>query len=187
MTTGVASGCLALALLRPQRSGLSPPTVMLSLGIGGMLMGFAWDCLQTPMAMLEALCLSSNGRSLVESLRYHLMLLPGIHVMMITGGLVAVPTLRLMRPECRKLCALFAQNMLCSGWMLLGMTIGGTLFVQALSVSNGMSLGRMLGGMMTGMVWGMVISVAIYRLYFILHDYFRMRKRLNITASTHSR
>ena len=78
MTAGVASGCLALALLRPQRSGLSPPTVMLSLGIGGMLMGFAWDCLQTPMAMLEALCLSSNGRSLIESLRYHLKLLPGI-------------------------------------------------------------------------------------------------------------
>jgi hypothetical protein len=187
MTAGVASGCLALALLRPQRSGLSPPTVMLSLGIGGMLMGFAWDCLQTSIAMLEALCISTNGRSVVDSLRYHLMLLPGMHVMMIAGGLAAIPTLRMIRPECRKLCALFAQNMLCSGWMLLGMTIGGTLFVQALSVSNGMSLARMVGGMMTGMVWGMVISVAIYRLYFILHDYFRMRKRLIITVSTHSK
>ena len=184
MTAGVGGGCVALALLRPQRSGLSPPIVMLSLGIGGMMMGFAWDCLQTPIAMLEALCISSNGRSVIESLRYHIMLLPGMHVMMIVGGLAAVPTLRLMRPECRKLCALFAQNMLCSGWMLFGMTVGGTLFVQALSASYGMNLGRMLGGMMTGMVWGMVISVALYRLYFTMRDYFHMRKLLRINTST---
>ena len=187
MTAGVGSGCVALALLRPQRSGLSPPTVMLSLGIGGMLMGFAWDCLQTPIAMLEALCISSNGRSVVDSLRYHFMLLPGMHVMMMIGGFAAVPTLRLMRPECRKLCALFAQNMLCSGWMLFGMTVGGTLFVQALSASYGMNLGRMVGGMMTGMVWGMVISVALYRLYFTMRDYFHMRKYLSIIASMQSR
>ncbi len=187
MTSGVGGGCVALALLRPQRSGLSPPIVMLSLGIGGMMMGFAWDCLQTPIAMLEALCISSNGRSVIDSLRYHLMLLPGMHVMMIVGGLAAVPTLRLMRPECRKLCALFAQNMLCSGWMLFGMTVGGALFIQALSASSGMNLGRMLGGMMTGMVWGMVISVALYRLYFTMRNYFHMRKLLSITASTQAR
>jgi hypothetical protein len=184
MTVGVGGGCVALALLRPQRSGLSPPIVMLSLGIGGMMMGFAWDCLQTPIAMLEALCISSNGRSVIESLRYHIMLLPGMHVMMIVGGLAAVPTLRLMRPECRKLCALFAQNMLCSGWMLVGMTIGGTLFVQALNASYGMNLGRMVGGMMTGMVWGMVISVALYRLYFSVNDYFQMKKRLSHIATS---
>jgi hypothetical protein len=182
MTAAVVSGCLALALLRPQRSGLSPPTVMLSLGIGGMLMGLAWDCMQTPLAMLEALCVSSNGRSVIESLRYHFMLLPGMHVMMIAGGLAAIPTLRLIRPECRKLCALFAQNMLCSSWMLLGMTIGGTLFVQALNATYGMNLGRMLGGMMTGMVWGMVLSVALYRLYFTLQGYFHMRKHLLSSA-----
>lgn len=184
MTAGVGGGCVALALLRPQRSGLSPPIVMLSLGIGGMMMGFAWDCLQTPIAMLEALCISSNGRSVIESLRYHIMLLPGMHVMMIVGGLAAVPTLRLMRPECRKLCALFAQNMLCSGWMLVGMTVGGTLFVQALNASYGMNLGRMVGGMMTGMVWGMVISVALYRLYFSVNDYFQMKKRLSHIATS---
>ena len=67
------------------------------------------------------------------------------------------------------------------------MTVGGTLFVQALNVSYGMNLGRMVGGMMTGMVWGMVISVALYRLYFTMRDYFHMRKFLSITASTQTR
>lgn len=184
MTAGLALGCLSLALLRPQRSGLSPPAVMLSLGVGGMLLGFAWDCVQTPIAMLESLCVASSDRDLHDSLRYHLMLLPGMHVMMIAGGLAAIPTLRWIRPECRKLCALFAQNLLCSSWMLIGMTVGGTFFVQAIRSVDGLNLGRMVGGMMTGMVWGMVISVALYRLYFALRDYLRMRKR--IITSTHS-
>jgi hypothetical protein len=178
MGTGVASGCLALALLRPQRSGLSPPAVMLSLGMGGMLAGFTWDCIQTPVAMLEALCVASGGRTVYESLRYHWMLLPGMHVMMIAGGLAALPTLRLIQPECKKLCALLAQNIMCSSWMLIGMTVGGTFFVQAIRSVDGLNLGRMVGGMMTGMVWGMVISVALYRLYFIVRDYLIMRKRL---------
>jgi hypothetical protein len=178
MAAGMALGCLSLAKLRPQRSGLSPPTVMLSLGVGGMLLGFAWDCIQTPIAMLESLCVASGGRSLHESLRYHLMLLPGMHVMMIAGGLAAIPTLRWIRPECRKLCALFAQNLLCSSWMLIGMTVGGTVFVQAIRSVDGLNLGRMVGGMMTGMVWGMVISIALYRLYFELRDYLHMRKRI---------
>jgi len=67
------------------------------------------------------------------------------------------------------------------------MTVGGTLFVQALSASYGMNLGRMVGGMMTGMVWGMVISVALYRLYFTMRNYFHMRKHLSIIVSTQSR
>lgn len=184
MTAGLALGCVALALLRPQRSGLSPPAVMLSLGVGGMLLGFAWDCIQTPIAMLESLCAASSERDLHDSLRYHLMLLPGMHVMMIAGGLAAIPTLRWIRPECRKLCALFAQNVLCSSWMLIGMTVGGTFFVQAIRSVDGLNLERMVGGMMTGMVWGMVISVSLYRLYFALRDYLRMRKR--IITSTQS-
>jgi predicted lipid-binding transport protein (Tim44 family) len=63
------------------------------------------------------------------------------------------------------------------------MTVGGTLFVQALNASYGMNLGRMVGGMMTGMVWGMVISVALYRLYFSVTDYFQMKKRLSHIAT----
>ena len=52
---GVLSGCAALAWLRPQRVGLSPPNVMLSLGIGGMLLGLIWDTTRTPIALLNSL------------------------------------------------------------------------------------------------------------------------------------
>ena len=70
--------------------------------------------------------------------------------------------------------------------MLMGMTFGGTLFVQAVRSIEGLNLGRMVGGMMTGMVWGMVISVALYRLYFSLNDYVLMRKRLSLPTSPSS-
>jgi len=38
----VALGCAALAWVRPQRVGLSPPHVMLSLGFGGMMAGLVF-------------------------------------------------------------------------------------------------------------------------------------------------
>ena len=41
--TGVGGACLTLTVLRPQQLGLSPPSVMLLLGIGGMLLGLWWD------------------------------------------------------------------------------------------------------------------------------------------------
>ena len=56
--TGVGGACLTLTVLRPQQLGLSPPNVMLSLGIGGMLLGLWWDVAQTPVRMLAALCIS---------------------------------------------------------------------------------------------------------------------------------
>ena len=94
---GVASGCLVLTLMRPQRIGLSPPNVMLSLGIGGMLLGLLWDGLQTPLGMIEALCVTSNEFDFLESMRFHMTLLPGMHVMMVAGGIAAIPTLRVLR------------------------------------------------------------------------------------------
>jgi len=77
-----------------------------------------------------------------------------------------------LRPQCRKLCSLLAQNMLCAGWMLVGMTVGAVAFTQFLQQSDVMtlSLSLMLGGMFAGMVWGMVISVFLYRQYFALRD-----------------
>jgi hypothetical protein len=173
---GVASGCLLLGLLRPQRVGLSPPNVMLTLGIGGMLLGLLWDGLQTPLAMIEALCVASNHYDLFESMQFHMRLLPGMHVMMVAGGLAAIPALRVMRPECRRLCSMLTQNILCSSWMLIGMTLGATVFVQSIRSLNGLALDRMLGGMFTGMVWGMAISVGVYRLFFILSDRLAARK-----------
>ena len=172
---GVVSGCAALTCLRPQRVGLSPPNVMLSLGIGGMLLGLYIDMRSMPIAILESLCLSSSPLSLIESMRFHISLFPSMHTAMVIGGIMAIPTLRLLRPECRRLCSMITQNILCSTWMLVGMTFGATAFVQSIRSINGISLDKMLGGMFTGMVWGMVISVGIYRLFFITKDQLRIR------------
>ena len=167
---GVVSGCLALTWLRPQRVGLSPPNVMLSLGIGGMLMGLYWDTTRVPITTLESLCFSSAPLGLTESMMFHARLFPGMHTLMVLGGISAIPTLRLLRPDCRRLCSMLTQNILCSSWMLVGMTLGSTLFVQSIRSLNGMSVDKMLGGMFTGMVWGMVVSVGLYRLFFITLD-----------------
>ena len=101
---------------------------------------------------------------------FHASLFPGMHALMVLGGISAIPTLRLLRPECRRLCSMLTQNFLCSSWMLVGMTLGSTLFVQSIRSMNGMSVDKMLGGMFTGMVWGMVVSVGLYRLFFITWD-----------------
>lgn len=111
---GVGGACLTLAVLRPQQLSLSPPNVMLSLGIGGMLLGLWWDVAQTLLRMLAALCISSNALSLSASLRFHITLLLGMYLMMLIGGVAAIPSLRLLKPECHRLCSLLTQNLLCS-------------------------------------------------------------------------
>lgn len=169
---GVLSGCAALAWLRPQKVGLSPPTVMLSLGIGGMLLGLYWDTTRVPIPTLASLCLTSSPLGVLDSMRFHVSLFPGMHSLMLVGGLSAIPALRLLRPECRRLCSMVTQNILCSSWMLIGMTLGSTLFVQSINSVNGMSVDKMLGGMFAGMVWGMVVSVGLYRAFFIAKDRF---------------
>lgn len=167
---GVVSGCAALTWLRPQRVGLSPPNVMLSLGIGGMLIGLFWDTMSTPIAILESLCVTKSPPGLLDSMMFHASLFPGMHALMVLGGISAIPTLRLLRPECRRLCSMLTQNILCSTWMLVGMTLGSTMFVQSIRTINGISVDKMLGGMFTGMVWGMVVSVGLYRMFFITLD-----------------
>lgn len=167
----VVGGCLALVAIRPQKAGLSPPHVMLSLGFGGMVIGLAWDVAQTGVVMLEDLCASTEGLPFTTALQAHLMFLPGMHAGMIAGGLAAIPSLRLLRPDCgRYLCSVFAQNLLCSGWMLIGMT-AGALWLSRLASGDGYGLTEMLGGMFAGMTWGMVVSVALYRSYFMLKDW----------------
>ena len=169
--TAVATGCAALAWIRPQRAGLSPPHVMLSLGFGGMLLGLLYDVLQSGPARLDSLCSQTAGLSFMDSLALHLEFLPGMHIGMLAGGLLAIPSLRVLRPHCgRYLCSLFAQNLMCSGWMLVGMT-GGALWLARWQIAtstgtvNG-GLSGMLGGMFAGMTWGMVLSVALYRGFF---------------------
>lgn len=163
----VAAGCAALAWVRPQRAGLSPPHVMLSLGFGGMLLGLLYDFFNAGPARLDSLCAQSASLGFMDSLQLHLEFLPGMHAGMLAGGLLAIPSLRLLRPHCgRYLCSLFAQNLMCSSWMLVGMT-AGALWLSRWQLSAGTStLPGMLGGMFVGMTWGMVISVALYRGFF---------------------
>ena len=165
--SAVALGCAALAWVRPQRAGLSPPHVMLSLGFGGMLLGLLYDLLQAGPAQLDSLCAQSAQLGLLDSMAFHFEFLPGMHIGMLAGGLLAIPSLRVLRPYCgRYLCSLFAQNLLCSMWMLVGMTLGA-VWLSRLQIAAGIStLPGMLGGMFVGMTWGMVISVALYRAFF---------------------
>ncbi len=163
----VAAGCAALSWIRPQRAGLSPPHVMLSLGFGGMLLGLLADWLQAGPAQLGSLCQQSAALSLRESFFLHLRYLPGMHIGMLLGGLLAIPSLRMLRAHCgRYLCSLLAQNLMCSGWMLLGMTLGAVWMVRLQIALGAPSLTGMLGGMFVGMTWGMVGSVALYRQFF---------------------
>jgi hypothetical protein len=163
----VAAGCAALAWVRPQRAGLSPPHVMLSLGFGGMLLGLLYDLLNAGPARLDNLCAQTTGLAFWESLELHIEFLPGMHLGMLAGGLLAIPSLRLLRPHCgRYLCSLFAQNLMCSGWMLIGMTLGAVWLSRWQLAAGTSTLPGMLGGMFVGMTWGMVISVALYRAFF---------------------
>jgi hypothetical protein len=166
----VATGCAALAWVRPQRAGLSPPHVMLSLGFGGMLMGLALDVSQSGPVRLAALCSQTSQLDLADSLRLHLEFLPWMHLGMLAGGLLAIPSLRLLRTHCGQyLCSLFLQNLMCSSWMILGMTLGA-VWLGRWQLTSGLgttsTLPGMLGGMFAGMTWGMVISVALYRAFF---------------------
>jgi hypothetical protein len=163
----VAAGCAALAWVRPQRAGLSPPHVMLSLGFGGMLAGLWLDISHAGLAQLASLCSQSNVLSFNEGLRLHLAYLPWMHAGMLAGGLLAIPSLRRLRTHCGQyLCSLFLQNVMCSGWMLLGMTSGALWLGRWQLVGGASTLPGMLGGMFVGMTWGMVISVALYRAFF---------------------
>jgi len=68
--TGI--GCLALTKIRPQRAGLSPPHVMLSLGFGGMLIGLWIDMLHAGPILLESICRSGAQLVFLDSLLLHL-------------------------------------------------------------------------------------------------------------------
>ena len=165
---GVAAGCAALAWVRPQRRGISRPHVMLSLSVVGMLLGLLFDLSQAGAAMLGALCASAGALDLVQALQWHARVLPGMHAGMIAGGLLAIPLLRRPRMHChRTLCARFSQNLLCSTWMLAGMTFGGLWLSRWQAPLPSGALPGMLGGMFVGMTWGMVASVMPYRGFFV--------------------
>lgn len=168
----VALGCAALAWVRPQRAGLSPPHIMLSLGFGGMLLGLLYDSILLGPARLNDLCGQSAGLSLLDSFKLHIEFLPGMHMGMLAGGFLAIPSLRLLRTHCgRYLCSLLVQNLMCSAWMLIGMTAGALWFSRLTLAPGENALTSMLGGMFMGMTWGMVLSVALYRGFFAWRDH----------------
>jgi hypothetical protein len=144
---------------------------MLSLGFGGMLFGLLVDLAGAGPAQLGSLCQQSAALGTWQSFLLHVQYLPGMHGGMLLGGLLAIPSLRMLRSHCgRYLCSLLMQNILCSGWMLLGMTLGAVWLVRLQLALGTPSVTAMLGGMFVGMTWGMVLSVALYRSYFFLRN-----------------
>ena len=144
-----------------------------------MLLGLLYDVYNAGPDRLQSLCAQASSMSFLNSMHLHFEFLPGMHAGMIAGGLLALPGLRLLRPHCgRYLCSLFAQNLMCSSWMLVGMT-AGALWLSRWQVTVGTStLPGMLGGMFVGMTWGMVVSVALYR------GFFTLRNRAQTSAQT---
>jgi hypothetical protein len=167
----VLFGMAALGWMRPRRVGITSPQAMLLLGAAGMAAGLAIDAQAMPLAAIASIC-SGSPRSLWSMMMLHAQLLPWMHAGMWVGGFMAVPLLRKLRPACRRqYCARVVQNLACSAWMTVGMSIG-VLAAAAVVAASGVRGGTapMFAGMVTGMVWGMVASVALYRLFFLVKD-----------------
>ena len=157
----VLAGLLALARLRPRRGGLTSPQWMLLLGSVGMLLGLAADARGGGLAVVAALC--SGPTDLAGMLVLHLKQLPWSHAGMLAGGLVVVPLMPRLRRGCRRqLCAQLGQNLVCSGWMVVGMAAGSILFLELAGWAQAVrEPAGILAGMAAGMVWGMVASVSL--------------------------
>jgi hypothetical protein len=157
----VLAGLLALAKLRPARGGLNSPQWMLLLGSVGMLAGMAVDAHAGGLETLSALCTASGG--LGAMLLLHLAQLPFAHVGMVGGGLVVLPLMPRLRRGCRRqLCAQLGQNLVCSGWMVVGMAAGSLVFLELAGWTEAVrEPAAVLAGMFAGMVWGMVASVTL--------------------------
>ena len=157
----VLAGLLVLAWLRPGRGGLTSPQWMLLLGAVGMLAGLAVDAREGGLATLASLC--AGPRDLAGMVSLHLSQLPLAHVGMVGGGLVVVPLMPRLRRGCRRqLCAQVGQNLVCSGWMVVGMGAGSLLFLELAGWAGAVrEPAAVLAGMFAGMVWGMVASVTL--------------------------
>jgi hypothetical protein len=139
---------------------------MLLLAAIGMSLGLAVDSHATGLGTIASVC-SQAEKSLWPMLKLHWALLPWMHIGMWVGGFAAIPLLRATRPPCRRqYCARVAQNIACSAWMTVGMSVGVLVTEYLVSQVGERSAASMLGGVFGGMVWGMVASVALYRLYF---------------------
>ena len=157
----ILAGLLALGRLRPARGGLTSPQWMLLLGALGMGGGLLLDTRQGGLETIAALC--AGPAELGGMLSLHLTQLPWAHAGMLAGGLVVVPLMPRLRRGCRRqLCAQVGQNLVCSGWMVVGMALGSLAFLQLAGWAGAVrDPSAALAGMFAGMVWGMVASVAL--------------------------
>jgi hypothetical protein len=155
------AGLLVLARLRPARGGLTSPQWMLLLGATGMGIGLLLDARSGGLELLAALC--TGPTDLAGMLSLHLTHLPLGHLGMLAGGLVVVPLMPRLRRGCRRqLCAQLGQNLVCSGWMVVGMAFGSLALLQFAGWAGAVrEPAAALAGMFAGMVWGMVASVAM--------------------------
>jgi hypothetical protein len=141
---------------------LPAPQAMLALGAFGMVIGLLLDSRVLAPGGLAGIC-GPAQRGLWSMMQLHWALLPWTHVGMWVGGLAAIPALRAVRPGCRrKYCARLAQNIVCSAWMTVGMSVGALVFEGI----GAPSTARSVLAMLAGMVWGMATSIALYRLWF---------------------
>lgn len=157
----ILAGLFALSRLRPARGGLTSPQWMLLLGAVGMGAGMAIDARLGGLETLAALC--AGPVDLGGMLALHLAQLPLAHAGMLAGGLVVVPLMPRLRRGCRRqLCAQLGQNLLCSGWMVVGMAAGSLVFLELAGWAGAVrEPAAVLAGMFAGMVWGMVASVSL--------------------------
>jgi hypothetical protein len=161
----VLSGFVALGWLRVTRVGITAPQAMMLLATLGMLAGLALDVHRAGLAAVASMC-ATRAPDFLAVARLHFEWLPAMHIGMVTGGLGALAWLRSVRPGCRRqFCARFAQNIACSGWMIVGMVAGVVLYYRLAAWFGTAGVPAMLGGMIGGMVWGMVVSVSIYRAF----------------------
>jgi hypothetical protein len=157
----ILAGLLVLARLRPARGGLTSPQWMLLLGAIGMAAGMAVDARVGGLETLAALC--SGPSDLAGMVALHLSQLPLAHLGMLAGGLVVVPLMPKLKRGCRRqLCAQMGQNLVCSGWMVVGMAAGSLVFLELAGWAGAVrEPAGVLAGMFAGMVWGMVASVLL--------------------------
>ncbi len=155
---------------------LPAPRAMIVLAAFGMALGLLLDTRTLAPGALAAIC-GPSDRGLWSVTQLHWALLPWTHAGMWAGGLAAIPALRAIRPGCRRrYCARLAQNMICSGWMTVGMSAGAFAFEGI----GAPSIARSALAMLAGMVVGMATSIGLYRLWF------RVRPMIGLSFDRHA-
>lgn len=138
---------------------------MLTGSWGGMALGLIWDINHGSMAQLGSLCIQSTGLGLLDAVQLHLHFLPGIHVGMLSGGVLAltISPSRAAPGVGKTWVSLLAHNLLCVAWMLGGMAMGALWQSWLPTLPQQAKLLNMLLGMFGGMACGMLACMVVHR------------------------